>query len=105
MPRSPFPIPLTRKQLDCARVIAELTTIGGKAPAFAEVAHELDCAVPEVYRLADQLEERGWLARRGRCRHQTLVLQCEPPPVPMAEFAIELTERAVDALRIAEARA
>ena len=81
---------LTLKQLDCARVIAELTTVLGRAPSMSEIANELDALPGEAYRLVDGLAERGWLPQRAKDEARDLTLLHEPPPIE--ECRIELTD-------------
>ena len=83
------PWPLTPMQLDCARVIHELTSLLGRAPLCAEVADEMDISNADVSRLANRLQERGWLKPCRRGVKRVLALRQAPPP--LSEFPVEIT--------------
>lgn len=88
---------LTRRQLDCARVIAELTHIAGRPPSFDEIAVELAVNKSSAHRLVCGLEERGWLEprRHGQKRAlrltQTVTLrpECEIEMTPEGRAYLE----------------
>lgn len=82
-------LPLTRRMLDCARVIAELTKLEGRPPSIAEIGAELDARASNVKRLLDCLAERGWIARRPPNKPRSTVLLKQPPPPE--EFPVALT--------------
>lgn len=87
---------LTRNQMDCARVIAELTAQQGRPPTFAEIGDDLDLSRPNVSRLINGLEERGWLAARAKGKPRALVLLHQPPTIE--ECAIEMTPEGLQRL-------
>ena len=82
--------PLTQRQLECARVIDELTTALGRSPLVFEIAYELDVGPSNVIRLLKHLEERGWLQHRARNAVHAIRLTRQPPPLEDVE--IEITE-------------
>ena len=58
-------IGLTRVQLDCLRVIAELTALDGRSPSLDEIAAEMCLSSKaRAQRIIDALVERGRITRR-----------------------------------------
>lgn len=81
--------PLTQRQLECARVIDELTTALGRSPLVVEIAYELDVGPSNVIRLLKLLEERGWLQPRAGNAVHAIRLAHRPPP--LEEVDVEIT--------------
>lgn len=93
-----MPIGLTRTQLDCLRVIDELTTATGRSPSYAEIAHEMDFkARSSVLRIVRILVDKGWV-RHGGSRYPGKIVVLQKPPA-FEEPPIELTDDARAALR------
>lgn len=81
-------IPLTPAQLDCARVIHELTEANGYPPTYREIAHEMDYAsAAQAYRTVGELAKRGWVEmRRGVARSIALTAAPHMPDFGAWEF-------------------
>lgn len=79
-------VPLTPRQLEAMRVLAELTDLaGGIAPTLAELAVELDTSSKSaVVRLLNAIEERGWITRApGRARAIIILRRPSMPDEPV----------------------
>lgn len=75
------PDPLTPAQLDCLRIIHELTEADGHCPAYDTIRVEMGMASKSgVARLLDILEEKRWI-RRIRGRKFSIEVVCAPPPL------------------------
>lgn len=79
------PIPLTRKMLDCARVICELQA-EDEVVTRTQIADEMDCSKGEVTRLLEMLHQRGWLIWTSMAPGYALTQL--PPPVEDVDIGI-----------------
>lgn len=88
---------LTPTQLDCARIIHELTEAAGYAPSYEEIGFELGIRHKSgVHRLVLELEKHRWLTRVPHA-FRSIKLLAVPPPAHYPA-AIEITARGHAAL-------
>jgi SOS-response transcriptional repressor LexA len=82
--------PLTPKQLDCLRVVAEWIDTRGVAPTLTQLATELDMASKgAVAALLTRVEAKGWIRRNpGRARAIQLLRRPAMPDFTEPEFTL-----------------
>lgn len=83
------PEPLTPAQLDCLRVIDELTEADGHAPTYDAVRHEMGWrSRSQVARHVEILTDKGWLHHEKGRRHSLEVL-FRPSRIP--DYDVRIT--------------
>ena len=83
------PIPLTPTQLDCLRVIHELTAAEGHAPSYEAIRHEMGWrSKSQVARHVRILCDKRWL-RHARGRRYSLEVVFPPSSIP--DYGVRIT--------------